>query len=47
MGTRGSFSGGKSDRGMLTTHSHLVPRLRNAWSYNSTPPICLHAVVIS
>jgi len=22
----------------LTTHPHLVPRLKNEWSYTSTPP---------
>jgi hypothetical protein len=38
MGTRGSFPRGKSGRGVkLTTHLHLVPRSKNAWSYTSTP----------
>jgi hypothetical protein len=37
MGTAGSFPG-ESGRGMkLTTHLHLVPRLKNEWSYTSTP----------
>jgi hypothetical protein len=31
----------------LTTHLHLVPRSRNAWSYTSIPPIRLHGVVLS
>jgi len=31
----------------LTTHLHPVPRLQNVWSYASTPPIRLHAVVLS
>jgi hypothetical protein len=31
----------------LTTHLHLVPRSKNAWSYTSTPPIRLHGVVLS
>jgi hypothetical protein len=31
----------------LTTHLHLVPRSKNEWSYNSTPPIRLHGVVFS
>jgi hypothetical protein len=30
-----------------TTHLHLVPRSKNEWSYTSTPPICLHGVVLS
>jgi hypothetical protein len=28
----------------LTTHLHLVPRSKNAWSYTSTPPIRLHEI---
>jgi hypothetical protein len=31
----------------LTTHLHLVPRSKNAWSYTSTPPLRLHGVVLS
>jgi hypothetical protein len=31
----------------LTTHPSLVPRSKNAWSYTSTPQICLHGVVLS
>jgi len=31
----------------LIAHLHLVPRLKKAWSYTSTPPICLHGVVLS
>jgi hypothetical protein len=31
----------------LTTHLHLVPRSKNAWSYTYTPPIRLHGVVLS
>jgi hypothetical protein len=30
----------------LTTYLHLVPRSKNGWSYNSTPPIRLHGVVL-
>jgi hypothetical protein len=38
MGTSGSFPGGKEAGGVkLTTHLHLVPRSKNAWSYTSTP----------
>jgi hypothetical protein len=48
MGTRDSFPRGKSGRGVkLTTHLPLVPRSKNEWSYTSTPPICLHGVVLS
>jgi hypothetical protein len=31
----------------LTTHLHLVPRSKNAWSYTSTPPIRLNGVMLS
>jgi len=31
----------------LTTQLHLVPRSKNAWSYNSSPPIGLHGVVLN
>jgi hypothetical protein len=31
----------------LTTHLHLVSRLKNEWSYTSTSPIHLHFVVLS
>jgi hypothetical protein len=31
----------------LTTHLHVVPRLKNAWSYTSTPPLPFHGVVLS
>jgi hypothetical protein len=31
----------------LTTHLHLLPKSKNAWGYTSTPPICLHGVVLS
>jgi hypothetical protein len=31
----------------LTTHLHLVPRSKNAWSYTTTPPIHLHGGVFS
>jgi hypothetical protein len=35
----------KCGRGMtLTTHPHLVPRLRMSRSYTSSPPMCLHGV---
>jgi hypothetical protein len=37
--------GVKRGRGMmLTTHPHLVPRLRMSKSYTSSPPNCLHGV---
>jgi hypothetical protein len=25
---------------------HVVPRSKNAWSYTSTPPMCIHGVVL-
>jgi hypothetical protein len=31
----------------LTTHLHLVPRLKNVWSYTSTPPVHLNGMVLS
>jgi hypothetical protein len=31
----------------LTTHLHLVPRSKNAWSYTATPPIRLYGIVLS
>jgi hypothetical protein len=31
----------------LTTHPHLVPMSKNAWSYTSTPPKRLYGVVLS
>jgi hypothetical protein len=38
----GVFPWGQSGRGVkLTTHLHLVPRSKNAWSYTSIPPIHL------
>jgi hypothetical protein len=42
MGTRASFPGSEAD--------HSPPssvEVKNAWSYKSTPPICLHGVVLS
>jgi hypothetical protein len=46
MGTRGSFPGDKRRGVKLTTHLHLVPRSKNAWSCTSTLPIRLHGVVL-
>jgi hypothetical protein len=44
IGTRDSFPAGKAAGGVkLTTHPHLLPRSKNAWSYTSTPPIRLLA----
>jgi hypothetical protein len=45
-GYRGFFPRGvKRGRGVtLTTHPHLVPRLRMSRSYTSSPPMCLHGV---
>jgi hypothetical protein len=45
MGTGGSFPGVKRGQGVtLTTHPHLVPRLRMSRSYTSSPLMCLHGV---
>jgi hypothetical protein len=47
-GCQGLFPWGYSGPGVkLTTHLHLVPRSKNAWSYTSTPPLRLHSVVLS
>jgi len=47
-GYQGLFPGGKAAGDVkLTAHLYLVPRSTNAWSDTSTPPIHLHAVVIS
>jgi hypothetical protein len=44
----GALSLGESGRGVkLTTHLHLVPRSKNAWSYTSAPPIRFRGVVLS
>jgi len=48
MVSGGSFPGGKAARGVkLITHLLLVPRSKNASSYNSTLPIHLHDVVFT
>jgi len=44
MGTRGSIP---VSNAALTTHLHLMPGSKNAWSYTSTPPVRLHGVAIS
>jgi hypothetical protein len=45
MGTRSPFPGVKRGRGVtLTTHPHLVPRLRMSRSYTFSPPMCLHGM---
>jgi len=31
----------------LITHIHLVLRSKNGWSCNSSPPICLHGIMLS
>jgi hypothetical protein len=39
------YPGVKCGRGvMLTTHPHLVPRLRMSRSYTSPPPMCFHGM---
>jgi hypothetical protein len=45
-GYQGLFPWGWGGRGVRpTTHLHLVPRSKNAWSYTSTPKIGLHGMV--
>jgi len=47
MGTRGLSLGVKRPR---CEADHLPPssaEVKNAWTYDSTPPICLHGVVLS
>jgi hypothetical protein len=47
MGTRGSFLGVKWSVSE-TDYSHpSSTEVKNAWRYNSTPPIHLHGVVLS
>jgi len=47
MGTRGSFPGGKRP-GREANHSPpFSAEAKNVWSYISTPPLCLHGVVLS
>ena len=40
-GYRVCFSEGKA-AGALTTHTHLLPRLKTQYNYTSTPCLCLH-----
>jgi hypothetical protein len=47
MGTGYVFPWGYSGRSVkLTTHLHLLPRLKNEWSYTFTPPLRLHCMVL-
>jgi len=47
-GYQGHFPWGQSCRYVnLTTHLDLEPRSKNAWSYTSTLPLCLHGVVLT
>jgi hypothetical protein len=39
------FPGIKRSECEATTHLHIVPRSKDAWSYNSAPPIRLHGMV--
>jgi hypothetical protein len=46
MGTRGSFPGVKQ-LGHEADHSPSSSgKVKNAWSYTSTPPICLHGMAL-
>jgi len=42
----GSLSRWYSDRGVvLTTNPHIMPKLKNRYSYTSTPTPCLHEIL--
>ena len=42
----GPLSRGQIGRGMvLTTHSHITPRVKKEQSYTSTPPLGLHGLL--
>jgi hypothetical protein len=48
MGTGGSFTLGVRRPGREGDYSHPSSAyVKNAWSYTSTPPTCLHGVVLS
>jgi hypothetical protein len=47
MGTGGSFSGVKRPGSEADHSPPSSAEVKNAWSYTSTPPICLHGVVLS
>jgi hypothetical protein len=47
MGTRGAFPGGKATGGEADHSPPSSAEVKNAWNYNSAPPIRLHGVVLS
>jgi hypothetical protein len=48
LGTRGSFPRGKAvGAWSWPLTSNLMPRSKNEWTYTSTPPVCLHGMVLS
>jgi hypothetical protein len=47
MGTVGSFPGVKRPGREADHSSPSSAEVKNAWSYTSTAPICLHGVVLS
>jgi hypothetical protein len=47
MGNRGSFPGGKAARREADHSPPPSAEVKNAWSYTSTSPICLHGAVLS
>jgi len=48
VGTRGALSLGVKQLGHEADHSPpSSAEVKNAWSYTSTQPICLHGVVLS
>jgi len=45
IGDRGGYFSEEKRLGCIAdTHIHLVPGVRNDWSYTSAPPMCLHDV---
>jgi hypothetical protein len=47
MGTGGSFSRGKRPGCETDNSPPSSAKVKNAWSYTSTPPIRLHGVVLT
>jgi len=47
MGTGGSYSGGKKAAAWSWPLTSIFCRVKNAWTYTSTPPLRLQGVVLS
>jgi hypothetical protein len=46
MGTSGAFPGGRAPRREAEHSPQFSAKVKNEWSYTSTPPIRLHGVVL-